>query len=246
MQALQMIRALVPIDIHSIRRDPLLRWMAIVPLVVALAARWLLPGLLARLEALAGFSMLAFYPPFMGFALLVLCPMMCGMVIGFLLLDQRDDRTLTALQVTPLSLDGYLAYRLMLPLLVSSGATLIALPLSGLAGLGAGGLIAVGFVAAPLAPLGALALAAYASNKVQGFALTKLAGIFLIVPLLAYFAPAAWHPLLAIAPTYWPARFYWELQAAAPGAWVYAAGGLLYQGALLWLLARRFRRVAAL
>ena len=37
----------------------------------------------------------------------------------FLLLDHRDDRTLTALQVTPLTVEGYLAYRIAVPMVVS-------------------------------------------------------------------------------------------------------------------------------
>jgi fluoroquinolone transport system permease protein len=32
---------------------------------------------------------------------LLMTPMLAGIVVGFLLLDQRDDQTLTALQVTP-------------------------------------------------------------------------------------------------------------------------------------------------
>jgi fluoroquinolone transport system permease protein len=43
--------------------------------------------------------------------LVVVMPALVGMVIGFLLLDQRDDQTLAALQVTPLTLNGYLIYR---------------------------------------------------------------------------------------------------------------------------------------
>ena len=43
----------------------------------------------------------ALYAPYPLAALLLITPVLYGMVIGFLLLDQRDDQTLVALQVTP-------------------------------------------------------------------------------------------------------------------------------------------------
>ncbi len=43
-----------------------------------------------------------------------------GMVVGFLLLDERDAHTPAALRVTPLSMRRYLAYRVSGPLLVAT------------------------------------------------------------------------------------------------------------------------------
>jgi fluoroquinolone transport system permease protein len=60
---------------------------------------------------------------------LLTAPGMVGMVIGFLLLDERDARTLTALRTTPLSMRRYLGYRVALPLLLGSMSTLIGFPL---------------------------------------------------------------------------------------------------------------------
>ena len=58
------------------------------------------------------FDLRPYYDAFMGYFLVSLAPMMFGIVIGFLLLDECDDNTLMALQVTPLSLNNYLLYRL--------------------------------------------------------------------------------------------------------------------------------------
>lgn len=51
-------------------------------------------------------------------------PDLVGMVIGFLLLDERDTQTLDALRVTPLSMRRYLAYRISAPLLIAKVTTL--------------------------------------------------------------------------------------------------------------------------
>jgi fluoroquinolone transport system permease protein len=173
MVRLKTLRALGAVDALSVSRDSLLRGMLVVPLGLAMAARWLFPPALASAGALLPFDLQVLYPQVMGYALLLLAPAICGGVVGFILLDQRDDGTLAALQVTPLPLTAYLAYRLAAPMLLSLVMTLIGLPLSGLVALGPLQLLLLALSAAPLAPLIALFLGAYAANKVQGFALQK-------------------------------------------------------------------------
>lgn len=210
------------------------------PLLIALPMRWGLPQAVGRLSELLGVDLLAPYPLAMSYALTMLAPALVGMVVGFLLLDQRDDRTLTALQVTPLPLNSYLAYRLATPMLISFAMTLAAFPIAGFERLGMISLGLTAMAAAPFAPLLALLLASFATNKVQGFALVKASGVLLIVPLLAYFAPRRWEWAFALAPTYWPAKVFWTAQTEASGAWVYLLAGLIYQGLLLAVLVRRF------
>ncbi len=243
MHTLRVARALAAVDVRSVRRDPLLRWIIVLPLLVALPVRWVLPLVTRKIGALIGVDLLPYYPLAMGYAMLLLTPALAGMVIGFLLLDQRDDRTLTALQVTPLSLSGYLAYRLAAPMLVSFGTTLIVLPVAGLMEMDLVTLSAISLAAAPLAPLVALALASFAANKVQGFALMKISGLFLIAPLAAYFAPPRWEWAFAAIPTYWPAKLLWTISADGANPPLYLLLGFAYQTLLLWLLLRRFQRV---
>jgi fluoroquinolone transport system permease protein len=213
------------------------------PLLIALLARFVVPILMRRIGDAFGFDLAAYLAPIMTAALLLITPTMCGLVVGFLLLDQRDDRTLTALQVTPLPLSSYLAYRLAAPMLVSLAMTVAAFPVGGLAGAGMTAVLLAALVAAPLAPLVALFLAAFAENKVQGLALLKGASVLVIVPLAALFVPTPWQWAFGAAPTYWPARLYWALGAGEPGWWVYLAAGLAYQALLLAALLWRFNRV---
>jgi len=243
MKTTTIIQALGPIDFASIRRDPMLRWMVFLPLVIALAMRLALPLIVARIDPWFPWELAALYPPLMAYMVLLLVPYLWGVIVGFLLLDQRDDRTLSALQVTPLSLAGYLRYRLLLPTLLTVFSAPLALALTGLASLDPGAHLLLALAVAPQAPLAALALAALAQNKVQGLALMKVANVVLLPPLVAYFLPAAWQQLFLLVPTTWPAYLLWELQSDGTGAWFYLVGGLLYQGGLLWWLARRFQRI---
>jgi fluoroquinolone transport system permease protein len=238
-------RVLGPVDLLSVRRDPLLRWVALMPLLFALPARFVLPGVTARAGDLLGLEFLPHYAPVMGCALLLFTPAMVGMVVGFLLLDQRDDGTLAALRVTPLPLGAYLAYRLAAPVVVSAALTVAAFPIAGLGDLDPPRLLLAALAAAPLAPLYALALFAFAQNKVQGFAVVKLLSVLPLAPLVAYAADGPWELLLALAPTYWPAQVYWRLGAGVGGALLYLAADLAYAALLAALLLRRAARRSA-
>lgn len=240
MRALNVFKVLGPIDAKNVRRDSLLRWMVWFPLLIALLIRWGVPYVAERLTM---FDIRPYYPLLMAYFFVMMTPIMLGLVIGFLLLDERDDQTLIALQVTPLSLNDYLLYRMAAPMLISLTMTLISYPLANLIETDFLALFLVALLSAPLAPLFALALASFASNKVEGFALTKASGVFLMVPLVAYFVRSDWQLLAGVVPTYWPAKLSWSLQAAEPAAWLYFLIGAVYELALLWLLLRRFHKI---
>ncbi len=237
MNALGALRALGPIDAANVRRDPLLRWMLVMPLMFALMFRWVF-GLVE--PWLAGFEL--DFSPLIASQLVLIAPMLYGVVVGFLLLDQKDDRTLTALQVTPLTARGYLAYRIAIPIVLSIVITPVVLTLGGFSRIGLASQLMAGVAAAPLAPMFALFLAAAARNKVQGFALMKAAGVINWPPLIAWFVTSKWQLAFGLAPTYWPVKVYWELEAGGAGWWPYFLVGLAYAGLLIWFLTRRFER----
>ena len=95
--------------------------------------------------------------------------------------------------------------------------------------------------AAPLAPFFALFLAAFARNKVEGFALMKAAGIVNWPPLIAWWVDPPAQLLFGLVPTYWPAKVYWELADGGSAAG-YALLGMGYLALLVVLFQRRFER----
>lgn len=236
------LRGLGPIDLKSVKRDSLLRWMLFVPLLVGLLFRFGVPPVGAWLDRRFGIEVAA-YHPLLASMLVMIAPGMNAVVIGFLLLDQKDDRTLAALEVTPLTARGYLIYRLSVPMVLSVVMTVAALALSGVTTLGFGGQLLAALGAAPLGPAFTLFLAAFAKNKVQGFALMKAAGIVNWPPIVAWFVAPPWQWLFGLCPTYWPAKLVWELESG--GAWVWAAllGSVVYGALLAVPMQRRFDRV---
>lgn len=239
---LALLRAAGPVDLRNVARDDLLAWVAAAPFLLALLMRFGVPPLAGLLERRLGFD-LSPYHPLLASLLLLLAPTMVGMVSGFLLLDERDGGVLEALLVTPTPLGGYLAYRLGAPLVVGTVLTAAAYPLAGLAPLRLPDLVAVSLLSALNAPLTALLLAAFAENKVAGFALVKVLNTVAMLPLAAWFLRPPWQLAAGVVPAFWPMKAAWS--AAAGESWApYAVAGVaVYTAAILLLLRRLDRRL---
>lgn len=205
-------RALAAADSRLLLRDPLLGWVVLLPLGLALLLRQLIPAIASALAG-TGFELDPYYPLIMS-GFLMTAPGIVGMVVGFLLLDERDGRTLSALRVTPVSMRSYLAYRVAGPLVLGTLTTLIAYPLVGLTPLPFQVLAPIAAVAALSAPILALVLPIAAPNKVAGFAVVKVMNSLSLVPIIAYFVPGPTQLIGGILPTFWPMRALW---AAARG-----------------------------
>lgn len=243
MRALAVLRSLGPIDTRSIARDSLLRWLVLLTLPFGLLFRFGIPPITAELDQRLGFDLVPYYPLVMS-TLGVLAAGFIGAVIGFLLLDQRDDQTLPALLVTPLSLGEYLRYRLAVPTVLSLLLTMLMFPLAGLTRVTVTQILLSSLCGAPLAALYTLFIGSFAANKVQGLALSKAVGVLGPPAIAAYFVPWPWQLPLAFVPHYWPLKVFWLCDEGAGNAAFAVAGlGIAYQGMLVWLLARRFARV---
>ncbi len=231
------LKALTLTDVRNISRDSLLRFLLLYPWLLGGIARFLVPWVTTQLQP--GFDLTPYYPLIVGFFGILITPQLAGYVVGFLLLDERDDGTLTALRVTPLSMRQYLFYRLSVPALIGFAAIFIVIPLMNLIEVSYLKLIPIGLTASLGAPIFALILAALAENKVQGFAIMKGLGIFFLGPFLAWFVPAPWQWLLGLFPTYWPVKSFWLMLDGGPWL-IVAAIGMLYSLLWIWLLLRRF------
>jgi fluoroquinolone transport system permease protein len=205
--------------------------------------RWGTPILSAHLAIRFQIDAEAYYPLLVSFVVLM-APMLAGTIVGFLLLDQRDDQTLIALRVTPLTLRGYFIYRISIPTALSVIVTVFVVPVTGLLQLDVFTLLSTALGSCLLAPVYALFLGALASNKVQGFALAKAAGVLLVPPLFAYFVQPPTQLIFGIDPLFWPAKYLWMAEANTTGAWLYLSAGVVFQCALLWLLLRRMDRTS--
>lgn len=240
MRTIDVFRKVGPIDVQNVRRDNLLAWVVALPFVIALLFRYGVPALTAWLANAFAFDLTTYYPLIMS-SFVVMAPAMVGMVIGFLLLDERDDQVLTALMVTPMPFSAYVLYRIVLPLALSLPVTLAGYAIAALAPLPPGKLVVITLLGSLTAPITALFLATVADNKVSGFAITKLLNSINMLPIAAYFLDEPWQFAAGILPGYWPLKLVWLADAGRPIAAVLAIGFAVNAAAILILL-RLFNR----
>ena len=231
-----------PIDLKSIGRDSFLLWMLALPIGVTALLRFGIPALTAWLETQVGFALEPYYPLILGWYFLMV-PILIGSVLGFMLLDERDNHTLTALLVTPLSLRNYLAYRIGVPLVLVTAVEFAMLPFVNLGPIPWSALVPIAVLAALEAPIFALLVASIAQNKVQGFAVMKALGSVQFAPIVGWFIAPPWQYLAGIVPVYWPAKAVWEASAGRPSL-VFVGIGLILHLALLMALMRRYQTIA--
>lgn len=241
MNFIRLYRILGPLDWKNVKRDSMLAWLMLIPIGVGLLARWGVPELTLWLATQFDFDLVPHHSFIMGF-LLPLPAALVGAVIGFLLLDERDEQTLAALMVTPLPLMDYVLYRLSAPVIAGTLSALLVYPLVNLVPLPWVTLVVVAALSSLAAPQLALALGTLAENKVGGLALQKALGAILFLPVAAYFLAEPWQWLAGILPTYWPMKVFWLAAAGRPfliPVLVGVAVNLVY----LVFLVRLFNRV---
>ena len=233
------IWVLVKSDLKSIRRDGFLLIIAFVPILILLVFKFGIPEL-AKLIA-PFFSLKDYYEVFTVF-MIVLTPMMYGIAVGFLLLDDRDEQILAAVSVTPIQKSGYLTYKIAFSIAVSLLFGLTLPLILGLSQLDFIVLLPVALMSSLEAPIFALAVASFSGNKVEGLAFTKFLSVFDMVPVIPFIVKNGWEYCAGVIPTFWPAK---ALLDAKTGGWLFAfdlTAGFAMHIALLWLLLHIFRR----
>lgn len=229
------IIALSRTEMKNITRDQFLLFITFLPVLLGVICRFGIPAV--RQLVLPYFDLQEHYGFIMSF-LIMMTPAMYGWVIGFTLLDDRDEDILTYISVTPLKRTGYLAFKIVGPVIFGFLWTYVVLIIAGLTPINFLKLLPVAIMASLEAPIFALVLAAFARNKIEGLAVAKLGGIVFIGPFIGYFIKSNWQILGGIFPTYWISKTY-----LASGAiyWVSLLVGLVMHGIILVLLLKKFK-----
>lgn len=229
-----------------IGRNPLLAVALLGPAAVMTAIRFGWKPLADWLAETYGWN-LHEYDMLLGVSLLLVIPLLAGCMSGFLLLDERDEGLGAYYAVTPLSRQGYWRIRLTPPVVLAGAFALLFPAATGLTPYSPS-LAAALLLAALLTPLIALMLVSFASNKVEGLALSKGLSLLVFIPAAVHFLPDPWRWLLSPLPPFWIAALYvpgekLELLPASP--WtipLLAAGGATTSLGWYAVFFRRFVR----
>lgn len=183
--------------------------------------------------------------PFLIIMALITNPAAYGFLFGLLMVDERDTGVRKALAVSPVKPTYLLAVRTILstglmivwPLftVVVMNSTWDALPVSYLQ------ILAVGTGVALVAPLVALSVASYATNKVEALAFFKGINFILILPLALEFIPSGelYQHLFLVSPTAWSFMAFKAFTAGTVSlGYLWVLGGMVYSFSILAVITR--------
>lgn len=195
-------------------------------------------------ELRAGRSLLGDY----GAVVLVMLAVMIGaLVMGFIVVDEKESEVIQALAVSPLTLPHYILARALFAVSFSS---VIALGSSYiLVGTAVNyGLLVAGFlVASSVGLVIGYVVGGFAGNQLEAIGLIKVVMfVYLTVPVLSIFVPAGWQWPFYLLPNYWLFKIFETLyvgQSGPVGFWGACALTLglsaVYLAALAPLLRQR-------
>ena len=193
----------------------------IAPIMMAVLFRYGAPVLESWLcRTLQASQVLAPYYALFDLLLSLMTPLMLCFAGVMVVLEELDDGTATYLMVTPLGKSGYLASRLVVLTALSVVYEIALMAVFTLSGM----LLWMNALSALVNALVSVSVAmlviGFARNKVEGMALIKLSGFFILGYLGAYFLQGPVQYLAGVLPGYWLGRMVlsgsplWALPAA--------------------------------
>ena len=234
-------RALGRSDLRGGYRDPLLVMLVLAPVIWTSGVALLTPHVTRMLAGRHAFDLVPYYPLILTGFLLLTSIIIAGGLAAFLVLDEVDAGTLTALRVTPLRLSTYFGYRASTVIAVTTVYVVGTLSFSGILARGVtAALIPIGLLAGLSAVVTLLIILAMAGNKIQGLAAVRGIGMLVAgLPCLPWFIDSGWNLAFGVLPPYWAAKAFWV--ASDHGTWwPYLVAGAGYNIAVAWPLFRRF------
>lgn len=228
-------------DVRGTYRDPLLVMVVVAPVIWTTGVAVLTPRVTALLARRNAFDLVPYYPLILTAFLLLTSIIISGALAAFLVLDEIDAGTLTALRVSPVPLSMFFAYRAVTVLVVTTVYVVATISFSGLLGPGLiPALVPIGLLAGVSAVVTLLLITATARNKIQGLAMVRALGMLIAgLPCLPWFIDSDWNLAFGVLPPYWAAKAFWEASDHATW-WPYLVAGLGYNLAIAWPLFRRF------
>ncbi len=182
-------------------RDPMMKFMLFYPILFGIIGRYVLP----LIADASGFKM-EHYADLIVVILTLFTPQIYGALVGFSILDDRDDHILSAIKVTPLSIHQFLSFRLFTVYLLSFIAAIYVIWFSDIGDLSFGSIVAIALLASLGAPMTGLFINALSQNKIEGFAVMKGSGTILVLPIIALFFFDKKELFFSFAPGFWPAK----------------------------------------
>ncbi len=216
---------LLKYELKTILKNSMSVFMLVYPLLMLFICGFLIPGILDKTaDAQSNGSTVTLLIAFV--LILTIGGFVLGAMLGFALIENKDENTLQNIAVTPITVSGYATFKIIYTYVISVIANFVMI--GGLKLLASDSYVVVynnvtiglldnityiqililSVVTSLFVPTIALVIAAIAKNKIEGFAFMKSSGIIIMIPMLALlniFKDGKQY-ILGLAPNFWPTK----------------------------------------
>lgn len=244
--------SLIKYEIKTIVKDMMSLFVLLYPVLMLFICGFLLPAIIDKTSAndpnAQAIALL------IGFVLLIsVGGFMMGAMLGFSLLDNRDENTLVNIAVTPITVTGYAIFKIIYTYVLSvfgnilmvGGLKLLAsdsyvvnyggVTIGLLDNINYGHVIVFSLVSSLIVPFVALLLGSLAKNKIEGFAMIKGGGLFVMIPMLILldnFQDGKQY-IFGVFPNFWPTKAILNIAINSQNNanldfWIYLLIGAIY------------------
>lgn len=223
--------------LYQLLKDAMLILLCVAPILCGLFFQFGIPFIQSLLiKYLNNPDILpAFYLLF-DLMLAILTPMLYCFAAAYVILGEIDDGISKYLAVTPIGKNGYLISRLGFPAIIAFVVSIVAVSIFKLTQISFVDILIITFISSILGLVEALLIVSFSSNKVEGMAISKLSGLFMLGLPAPFFISGNIQYILFFLPTFWLAKFAIEKNI------IYAALGILTSIAWGTILYRKFKK----
>lgn len=231
-----MVKTILKSELSNMRRDPMYFFFAIYPVILGVAGYYLVDYIERQSPGTPWANVLSMI-------FIILTGFIFGAITAFTLLDDKDDKVLWSLKVTPIDVKVYVYIKLAVSFVFGLIASYAIIYGTGfLSGSSFWVITIIAILGAIQGPGIALIVNSFADNKVEGFVYMKMSGLIIMLPVAAYFITGFVQNLLGIAPGYWAARVIeLELVPTEEGSVILTfLAGLAYNFTFLYLMMKLY------
>lgn len=192
----------------QISKDKMLALICIAPILAGIAVKFGIPYVETSLcEHFGKSEIIKPYYLMIDILLAVLTPNLFCFAPAMVILEEKDTNIIQSLSVTPLGKTGYLISRLVLPLAVSTIISVIIVLCFSLTAIKFWLVLILSILAAAMGLMVALLIVSFSKNKVEGMALAKLGGLFMLGTSIPFFIDTTKQYIASFLPSFWVAKF---------------------------------------
>lgn len=189
-------------DFKQLIREPMMFILFLAPILITIIIKILYVFLLPHIQSMLSFDIYT-YKPYILSLVLLFSPMMLGVVMGFMMLDDKDAKIIELMSITPLGRSGYLINRLSFVLLPTIIYTFLNYYIMQIYIINLYALIYLSINLSFLSVTIGIVFASLATDKIKGLTYAKGLNIILIFAFGDLFKGIWMKNLSSAFPTYW-------------------------------------------